>query len=79
MIGVGVIAVATIVVRRIGVLVFGLASMAGQLLGAVLLDTLTPGPRPSFATFVGVAITFLALVLAAHPCFRRSETVQEGS
>ncbi|WP_410579325.1 hypothetical protein [Amycolatopsis sp. lyj-108] len=45
------LAVATIVVRRIGVLVFGLASVAGQLLGAVLLD----------------AITFLALLLAARP------------
>lgn len=66
-IGVGVIAVATIVVRRIGVLVFGLASVAGQLLGAVLLDAITPGPRPSAATFAGVAITFLALLLAARP------------
>ena len=66
-IGIGVIAVATVAVRRIGVLVFGLASVAGQLLGAVVLDALTPGPRPSPATFVGVAITLLALVLAAYP------------
>ncbi|MFC9250297.1 DMT family transporter [Amycolatopsis thailandensis] len=77
-IGMGVVAVATTVVRRIGVLVFGLASVAGQLLGAVLLDALTPGPRPSAATFVGVAITFAALVLAAHPRFRRSESVQDA-
>jgi transporter family-2 protein len=72
-IGVGVIAVATIAVRHIGVLVFGLASVAGQLLGAVVLDALTPGPRLSAATVAGVAITFLALVLAAHPRFRRAE------
>ncbi|MFJ8912690.1 DMT family transporter [Amycolatopsis sp. NPDC102389] len=65
-IGVGIIAVATIVVRRIGVLLFGLASVAGQLAGAVLLDAITPGPRPSAATIAGVAITFLALVLAAR-------------
>ncbi|MFK0246906.1 DMT family transporter [Amycolatopsis azurea] len=77
LIGVGVVSVATIVVRRIGVLVFGLASVSGQLLGAVLLDVLTPGPRPSVATFAGVAITFGALVLAAHPRFRRSESVQD--
>ncbi|MBB5856274.1 hypothetical protein ACFQ05_25695 [Amycolatopsis umgeniensis] len=73
MIGVGIIAVATIAVRRIGVLVFGLATVAGQLLGAVVLDALTPGPRPSLATFTGVAITFLALALAAHPRFRRAD------
>ncbi|MFD5249955.1 DMT family transporter [Amycolatopsis sp. NPDC058340] len=72
-IGIGVIAVATVPVRHIGVLVFGLASVTGQLLGAVALDALTPGPRLSSATFVGVAITFLALVLAAHPRFQRAE------
>lgn len=66
-IGIGIIAVATLVVRRIGVLLFGLASVAGQLAGAVILDAITPGPRPSAATIAGVAITFLALVLAAHP------------
>ncbi|MFL6118446.1 DMT family transporter [Actinophytocola sp.] len=69
-IGIGVIAVATIAVRHIGVLVFGLASVTGQLLGAVVLDALTPGRQPSPATFTGVAITFLALVLAAQPGFR---------
>jgi transporter family-2 protein len=69
-IGIGVIAVATIVVRHLGVLVFGLASITGQLLGAVALDALTPGRQPSPATVTGVVITFLALVLAAWPGFR---------
>ncbi|GAA4022519.1 DMT family transporter [Allokutzneria multivorans] len=64
-IGVGVIAVATLAVRRIGVLVFGLASVAGQLLGAVALDMITSGP-PSTATLIGVVITFVALALAAR-------------
>ncbi|WP_246843001.1 DMT family transporter [Allokutzneria sp. NRRL B-24872] len=64
-IGVGVIAVATLVVRRIGVLLFGLAGVAGQLLGALVLDMITTGP-PSAATLTGVVITFVALVLAAR-------------
>lgn len=72
-IGVGVIAVATIAVRHLGVLVFGLASVAGQLLGAVVLDAFTPGREPSVATFAGIVITFLALALATHPRFRRPE------
>jgi transporter family-2 protein len=71
-IGIGVITVATLTVRRIGVLVFGLASVAGQLLGAVLLDLLTPGPRPSLTTYAGVAITFLALASAARPAGARA-------
>ncbi|OKK01443.1 DMT family transporter [Amycolatopsis sp. CB00013] len=72
-IGVGVIAVATIAVRHLGVLVFGLASVAGQLLGAVVLDAFTPGREPSVATIAGIVITFLALALATHPRFRRPE------
>jgi bacterial/archaeal transporter family-2 protein len=66
LIGIGVIVVATLAVRHIGVLVFGLASVAGQLLGAVLLDVLTPGPRPAPTTYAGAAITFAALALASR-------------
>ncbi|WP_410657388.1 hypothetical protein [Amycolatopsis sp. lyj-112] len=44
-------------VRRVGVLVFGPASVAGQLAGAVVLNARTPGRLPSFVTFTGVAIT----------------------
>lgn len=66
LIGVGVIAVATLAVRHIGVLVFGLASVAGQLLGALLIDLLTPGPRPAAATYAGAAITFVALAVTAR-------------
>lgn len=66
LIGIGVIVVATLAVRHTGVLVFGLASVTGQLLGALLLDVLTPGPRPSPTTYAGAAITLLALTLAAR-------------
>ena len=70
LIGIGVIATATRVVGQVGVLVFSLASVAGQLLGALALDTVTAGPRPSAATWIGTVVTFGAVVLAARPSNR---------
>ncbi|GAA2811689.1 DMT family transporter [Crossiella cryophila] len=66
MIGIAVVAVATLAVREIGVLVYGLASVAGQLLGAVVLDAVTPGPAPTLATWAGAALTLIAVLLAAR-------------
>jgi transporter family-2 protein len=71
LIGIGVIATATLVVGQVGVLVFSLASVAGQLSGALALDTMTPGPRPSVATWIATVVTFGAVVLAARPPRRR--------
>jgi bacterial/archaeal transporter family-2 protein len=71
LIGIGVIATATLVVGQVGVLVFSLASVAGQLSGALALDTMTPGPRPSAATWIATVVTFGAVVLAARPPRRR--------
>jgi transporter family-2 protein len=67
LIGIGVIATAARVVGQVGVLVFSLASVAGQLLGALALDTLTGGPTPTVAVWIGTAVTFGAVALAAHP------------
>lgn len=67
LIGIGVIATAARVVGRIGVLVFSLASVAGQLVGALALDALTAGPRPTAAVWIGTALTFGAVALAAQP------------
>jgi transporter family-2 protein len=66
LVGVGVITIATSVVRRIGVLVFGLASVSGQLVGAVILDALG-AHRPSTSTLIAVVITLAAVVLAVRP------------
>ena len=66
LVGVGVIAIAVTVVRRIGVLVFGLASVSGQLLGAVLLDALG-AHQPPATTLIAVLITFGAVALAVRP------------
>ncbi|WP_133985035.1 DMT family transporter [Kribbella voronezhensis] len=61
-VGVGVIAIATSVVRTLGVLVFGLTSIAGQLLGAVLLDTLG-AHRPPVTTWIAIALTLGAVAI----------------
>jgi transporter family-2 protein len=67
LIGIAVIATAARVVGQVGVLVFSLASVAGQLLGALALDALTGGPDPTVAVWIGTAVTFAAVALAAHP------------
>ena len=67
LIGIGVVAIATLAVRQVGVLIFGLASVAGQLLGALALDVVTPGPRPSAATVIGTVVTLAAVMLTARP------------
>jgi bacterial/archaeal transporter family-2 protein len=72
LIGIGVIATAARVVGQVGVLVFSLASVAGQLLGALALDALTAGPRPTVAVWIGTAVTFGAVTLAAFPGRRRT-------
>ncbi len=66
LLGVGAIAVATLVVKYLGVLVFGLAGVAGQLLGAVVLDMVTPGPRPTVLTWIGTVVTLAAALFAAR-------------
>jgi transporter family-2 protein len=55
-------------VSRLGVLRLTLASIAGQLLGSVLLDLTVPahGERLTAATVVGVVLTFVATVVAAR-------------
>ena len=63
-IGVGFTAIGVAVVRRIGVLLLGLAVIAGQLTGALVLDLVVPGPAgaPGVAGFVGVGLTLVAVL-----------------
>jgi transporter family-2 protein len=63
-IGVGFTAIGVAVVRRIGVLLLGLAVIAGQLSGALALDLIAPGPagRPGVTGYLGAGLT-LATVL----------------
>ncbi len=67
-IGAGFVAMAAIVVRRLGVLRLGLAVIAGQLVGAILLDLAVPvtdrGIAP--ATALGAALTLAAVVVSGR-------------
>ena len=63
------VAVAAVVVRRLGVLRLGLATIAGQLTGATLLDVVSPvhGGRLDALTLVGVVLTLVAVQVSGRP------------
>lgn len=68
-IGVAFIALAAWAVRGVGVLVFGLLSIAGQLLGSVILDLVTPTDGVTFGwpQWVALALIALATFIATNP------------
>jgi len=63
--GAAFVAVAAVVVRQLGVLRLGVAVIAGQLLGAVVLDAAVPqgDNRLALATLTGAALTLVAVAL----------------
>jgi bacterial/archaeal transporter family-2 protein len=64
----GIVAIMTAVtaVRVTGVLLLGMASVAGQLVGAVLLDVFVPAAGGlSVTSLVGIAVTMVAVGIAA--------------
>ncbi|MET7468570.1 DMT family transporter [Micromonospora sp. NPDC005211] len=66
-IGIVFIALAAALVRFTGVLLLGLATIAGQIVGAVLLDLLLPtaASHPGLDTLLGAALTLVAVLVAA--------------
>lgn len=66
--GAGFVAVAAVVVRRLGVLRLGLAVVAGQLVGAVLLDVVLPTGDSTLdgLTVVGAALTLVAVAITGR-------------
>jgi transporter family-2 protein len=66
--GLSVIAGAAWVVPVLGVLVFSLLSVMGQLTGALLLDLVvpTPGTTVGWHLFAGVGLTFVAVLIASR-------------
>ncbi|MBM0227998.1 MULTISPECIES: DMT family transporter [Micromonospora] len=66
-IGIVFIALAAAIVRFTGVLLLGLATIAGQIVGAVLLDLVLPtaASHPGPATLLGAALTMVAVLIAA--------------
>ncbi|SNR37678.1 transporter family-2 protein [Haloechinothrix alba] len=69
LIGIGVIAVAAVVVRWTGVLVLGLATVAGQLAGSFLLDVFLPAHDEdvTVATVAGLLLALAATACASIP------------
>ncbi|MEU5938348.1 DMT family transporter [Micromonospora sp. NPDC047548] len=66
-IGIVFIAIAASIVRFTGVLLLGLATIAGQIVGAVLLDLVLPtaASHPGPTTLAGAALTLVAVLVAA--------------
>lgn len=66
--GVVFIGASAFLVRRIGVLLLSMASIAGQLAGSIALDLLVPsgGRSPSALTIVGALLTFAAVGIASR-------------
>ncbi|GIF97401.1 DMT family transporter [Catellatospora citrea] len=66
--GIVFIAISAAVVHRIGVLLLGLGMIAGQVLGALAIDAVLPGPagRPDLLTLTGAALTLVAVRIAAR-------------
>jgi len=73
-IGVLFIALASIVVKPLGVLLFGLLNIAGQLTGAMVADLFfpTPGTVVTWQLVGGVLLTGVAITWAARPPRRRA-------
>lgn len=65
--GVAYVILTAAITPRTGVLLFGLASVVGLLIGAVVLDVLWPvtDPSPAWITAVTVALALSAVVVAA--------------
>lgn len=70
--GIVFIATAVAVVRLTGVLLLGLGTIAGQLVGALLLDVFVPatGEQLSATAVAGTALTLVAVAVAAVPARR---------
>lgn len=68
-IGVAFIALAAWAVHGVGVLVFGLLSIAGQLLGSVVIDVVAPAHATSFgwSQWLGLGLIAVAVALATSP------------
>jgi transporter family-2 protein len=66
--GAAFVGVAAVVVHRLGVLRLGLAVIAGQLVGATLLDVVSPvhGADLDVLTVVGVLLTFVAVQVSGR-------------
>jgi transporter family-2 protein len=71
-VGIVFIAIASIVVRHIGILVYGLCATTGQLVSALAFDAFAPsGATVSVALIAGVVVVAAGTSLASLSGFRR--------
>jgi bacterial/archaeal transporter family-2 protein len=70
--GLAFVSVVAAAVRVVNVLLVSLATVAGQVVGAVLLDAFAPAPGQSLRvqTVVGTVVTVVAVVMAMEPRWR---------
>jgi len=70
------IAMAAWLVPIIGVLLFALVSIAGQLIGSLALDLIlpTPGSQVTGTLIAGVLLALVAVLIAARARGRRVQT-----
>jgi transporter family-2 protein len=73
------IPIATIIVGRIGVLLMGLSMIAGQIVGAVAIDSVAPtnSGKPTTETVIGAALALVAILLAGRPSPRAPQPSRE--
>ncbi|MFF8883926.1 DMT family transporter [Streptomyces flaveolus] len=66
--GVVFIAASAQLVRRVGVLLLGMGSIAGQLIGSIVLDLVAPAgdSSPALSTVLGALLTFAAVGIASR-------------
>ncbi|GHF09473.1 membrane protein [Streptomyces spiralis] len=66
--GVVFIAASALLVRRVGVLLLGMGSIAGQLIGSIVLDLVAPAGdgSPAVPTVLGALLTFAAVGIASR-------------
>ncbi len=72
------IALMAILVRGLGLLMLGVASTAGQLLGSVLIDTLLPslGNTVYFVTIIGTLFALVGAIITTIPEFREAKAAK---
>ncbi len=67
--GVVFIALSSVAVQRLGVLMFTVLSVGGQLVGALVIDVLypTPGVHLGVNMFMGIALSLIGVIIGVRP------------
>lgn len=77
-----IVVLIALLVPRVGVLIFGLSTIAGQVFGALLVDLLAPsaGSQVTVVTFIGSIVAILAVLVALDPVsLRRQQRTPQAS